>query len=271
MIHIFDTWENIVSQIMAPASIMLLFDFDGTLTPIMDRPELVTLTEDFRHLLKSLANNRWVILGIVSGRALSDLKKIVDLPGIVYAGNHGLEIEGPELSFVHPLSQEFKSTIRVLNQVLNRTMTKIKGIFVEDKGLTLSVHYRLVQGDAAEKEVKHLFERIIGVARMLGRVRTTSGKKVYEVRPAVNWDKGKAIEHIVRQYQGHWKYRGKPLIIYLGDDLTDEDAFDSVNQYHGISIYIGEPQSESRAGYYLSSIDEVKQFMEKLLSLVQGK
>lgn len=270
MIYVFDIWENMINQIKAVTTILLLFDFDGTLTPIVDRPELVTFPQDLRRLLKFLANNKYIDLGIISGRALSDLRTVVDVPNIIYAGNHGLEIEGPELSFVHPLTQEFKSTIRVLSQVLTNTMARIKGIFIEDKGLTLSVHYRLVESRAEETEAKNLFERIVGVARLLGRVKTTSGKKVYEIRPAIQWDKGKAIEHIVNNYNEKWKYKGKPLIIYLGDDLTDEDAFISVNKYLGISIYVGEPKNDSNAPYYLKSSQEVRLFMENLLSVVQG-
>jgi trehalose 6-phosphate phosphatase len=271
MIYIFNAWEDIINQIRSHTGLILLFDFDGTLTPIVDRPEAATLADDLRSLLKALASKKGMTLGVVSGRALSDLKSKVNILNIIYAGNHGLEIEGPELQFIHPLMQEFKSTMRILSQVMNKTMAKIKGLFIEDKGLTLSVHYRLVESPDKEIEVKNMFERVVGVARMLGKVRTTSGKKVYEVRPAIDWDKGKAIEHVISHYRERGKHIEKALAIYLGDDLTDEDAFKSIAKYRGISIYVGSPDHESSAAYYLNTVDDVKLFMEKLLLAVQDK
>jgi trehalose-phosphatase len=269
MKYVFDAWEDITGQIRAHSSVLLLFDFDGTLTPIVDSPELAKLSNESRELLKILAAVKGFTLGIISGRAISDLVNRVNIHNIIYAGNHGLEIKGPELSFIHPLTQEFKSTIRILGQVMNKTMSGIKGLFVEDKGLTISVHYRLVNSQDEERQVKNMFERIVGVARMLGKVKTTSGKKVFEVRPAVNWDKGKAVEHVLKHLRQRGKYRDKVLPLYLGDDLTDEDAFRSVARYGGISIFVGEPGQESSATYYLHSTDDVKLFMHKLLLAVR--
>jgi trehalose-phosphatase len=119
-------------------------DYDGTLTPIVERPELAKLPEETCKLLQHLTTRPHFTLGIISGRALADLKALVNLKGILYAGNHGFEIEGPGLSFISPIADEIKPLIRILRQVLNMGVSTIKGVLVEDKGVTLSVHYRQV-------------------------------------------------------------------------------------------------------------------------------
>ncbi|HLE02854.1 MAG TPA: trehalose-phosphatase, partial [Dehalococcoidia bacterium] len=134
---------------------------------------------------------------------------------------------------------------------------------VEDKGLTLSVHYRLVEEDKAE-EVWTIFERIIDAARSLGKVRATSGKKVLEVRPAIAWDKGRAIALLVEKYQRPF-HKGKVLAVFLGDDLTDEDGFKVVEKGNGISIFVGEENPGSQARYFLKSPAEVQEFLARLL------
>ena len=264
MRHIFNKLSDIVKRIKANRSVLLLFDYDGTLTPIVEEPELAELSDESRKSLKALAGKKQFTIGIISGRAISDIKSKVNIDNIIYAGNHGLEIEGPGLVFIHPITDEIKSTLRLIGMLLRKTMAAITGTMVEDKGLTLSVHYRRVQDKQKEREVKNTFENVTGTARMLGKVDTTSGKKVYEVRPSVQWHKGKAIELIIRDYQ---KGKTEPLVIYLGDDLTDEDAFKSVKALKGISIYVGGDNPDSGADYYLESTGEVYKFIDKLLIL----
>jgi trehalose 6-phosphate phosphatase len=264
MQYIFDGLDGILNRIKSSRNVLLLFDYDGTLTPIVDKPELATLSEESRKTIKSLAAKKQFTIGIISGRAIGDIKSKAGIDNIIYAGNHGLEIEGPGFAFIHPLTEEIKSNLKLINIVLNKTMGSIKGTIVEDKGMTLSVHYRMVEDTDEEAEVKNVFDRVIGLARKIGRVNTSRGKKVYEVRPPVNWHKGKAVELIMKDYE---KEKHKPLLIYMGDDLTDEDAFQSVKEFNGISMFVGEQTSDSRADYYLKSMDEVYDFIDKLLIL----
>lgn len=264
MNYIFKNLDEIIDRIKAYTNVIVLFDYDGTLTPIVDIPEKAFLNNERRKILRELSKKKRFSIGIISGRALSDIKSRVSIDNIIYAGNHGLEIEGPSLAFIHPLTDEVKSTIRIINAVLNKTMGAIKGTIVEDKGLTLSVHYRQVKDDKKQNEVKTVFEKVTGVANMLGKINITSGKKIYEVRPPINWHKGKAVELIIKDYQ---KGKQNPLVIYAGDDLTDEDAFKALKKFEGISIYIGAVNPESSADYYLKSPDELYKFIEKLLIL----
>lgn len=254
-------WPEVVRRVRNAGHILLLSDYDGTLTPIVERPELAELSGTTRILLQKLAHRRNCQVGIISGRAICDLKEMVGMDGIIYAGNHGLEIEGPGFKFINPLAEELKPLLKLLHQVLGRTLTVIKGAFVEDKGLTLSIHYRQVD-ESQVSEVTSSIESIVSTSRAVGKVKTTTGKKVYEVRPAVDWDKGKAIQLILDK---HIPKKGKPLVIFVGDDRTDEDGFKVVNRYGGISIFIGEENAESNANYCLHSCNEVERFLELLL------
>lgn len=265
MKYLFNAWEDVVNKIRAATHTLLMFDFDGTLTPIVDTPEMATLYERSRNFLKSLVRCRNFTIAIISGRAINDLQCKVAVPGIIYAGNHGLEIEGPNLRFVHPIANEVKPVLRVMGLVLKKALGAISGAIVEDKGLTLSVHYRLVEGEKGH-QVKNILENTVGVAEVLGKVKTTSGKKVHEVRPNVLWDKGKAVRYIMKRFDRGGRMSGL-LPIYMGDDLTDEDAFRVVENYGGVAVYVGGENLQSAASYYLKSTGDVDDFMKELLRL----
>jgi len=262
--HLLSVWPRVALQLRDARHILLLTDYDGTLTPIVERPELANLPESTRLVFEALARRYEFRVGVISGRALADLKDKVGIRGIIYAGNHGLEIEGPGISFVNPVAEEFRPILRIVHYVLSRALGRIRGVIVEDKGLSLSVHYRLVEEDDTE-QVENAFERIAGGAQALGKVKITSGKKVYEVKPAVAWDKGKAIKLLMKKY-GKGGRKSGLLPIYLGDDLTDEDGFRVIENYgNGLSVFVGEKGQHSAARYFLKSPAEVAAFLEILL------
>jgi trehalose 6-phosphate phosphatase len=262
--HLFAVWPTITEKIHNARQVLFLSDYDGTLTPIVEKPELADLSESTRSLLQELTAQRHLSVGIISGRALVDLKEKVNIKGIVYAGNHGFEIEGPGLKFVNPIVDEMKPFFRVIRQVLVMTAGTIKGVLVEDKGITLSVHYRQADEEKAEY-VQKLVKRAISGPASHGMFKMTSGKKVCEVRPKVNWDKGKAIRLLMKKYgRGGWNSGLLPF--YMGDDLTDEDGFRVIEKYgNGVTIHVGEQYPGSVARYFLKSPDEVRYFLGMLL------
>jgi trehalose 6-phosphate phosphatase len=268
MEHLLSSWPKIVEQLKKARHILLLSDYDGTLTPIVESPERADISDDNRNLLNTLAHQQRFTVGIISGRSLNDLKGKVGVEGIIYAGNHGFEIEGPGLNFINPVADEIKPFFRVVRQLLSMTLGAIKGVLVEDKGLTLSVHYRQVDEEKA-KDVKSIIERTLSGPLASRIFKLTSGKKVYEVRPAVNWDKGKAIRLLMKKYGRGGRPSGL-LPVYLGDDLTDEDGFRMLQKYgHGISILVGESRLDSAAQYCLKSPAEVHEFLGRLLEYSQ--
>ena len=266
MEHLFSIWPEVARRLKAARHVLLLSDYDGTLTPIVDRPELADLPAGTRQLLRALAHRHRFTVGIISGRALSDLKQRVGIGSIVYAGNHGLEIEGPGISFINPLAEEMKPVLRVIHQALSKALATMRGALVEDKGLSLSVHYRLVEEEEVE-EAKTVFERILRMPHLSGKVKITSGKKVHEVRPAVDWDKGKAIKLLMKRY-GKGGRRSGLLPVYLGDDLTDEDGFGAIERHgDGLTVFVGGESDSTTARYFLRSPDEVERFLSMLLDL----
>ena len=268
MEHLLSEWLDVANRLREARRILLMSDYDGTLTPIVEKPELAELSPGVKELLRSLSHQRGFTVAIISGRAIADIKAKVGIKGIIYAGNHGLEIEGPGISFVNPIAHEFRPIINVIHYVLTRALGKIRGIFIENKGLTISVHYRNVE-QANIDEVHSIVQRLSGSVEAAGKARITPGKKVYEVKPAVNWDKGKAIKLLMRRY-GKGGRRSGLFPIYMGDDLTDEDGFRVIEHYgQGISVFVGEPDRPSLARYFLRTPDEVTTFLTLLLSRLQ--
>lgn len=263
MQHLFSVWQEFSKRLKAARYVLLLCDYDGTLTPIVEKPELAILPEKTRELLLALVTQRSFTVGVISGRAMADIRQKVGIENIIYAGNHGLEIEGPGISFINPLAEEMRPVLRLIQQVLNKALSPIRGVFVENKGLSLTIHYRMVEEDKSD-EVRNVFERVIATARSLGKVIITTGKKVYEVRPPVDWDKGKAISLLIEKY-GKPKVKSELLPIFLGDDSTDEDGFRVIEKHGGISVFVGEQTNDSTAHYYLKSPAEVEQFLERLV------
>jgi len=237
--------------------LLLFLDYDGTLTPIVAKPHLAKLTRSRRAFLKKISRNPEVILTVVSGRQLKDLKKLVGLSGIYYAGNHGFEMIGPKTKTIHPKAKAAIPVLRKIKAELIKRLKGIKGVLVEDKKLTLSLHYRLVKTPQVKK-VSRIFKQIVKPYIKSKKIRITSGKKVFEVRPNVNWNKGQAVLWFLKKLaQGK-----KALPVYIGDDTTDEDAFKALKK-RGLTIRVGK-QKGSAAKYFIKNVDQVYKLLRIL-------
>lgn len=265
MKHLFQAWEPFASDIRAAAHLLLLSDYDGTLTPIVSRPDKAILPPEVRDKLRTLAAKPTISVGIVSGRSLSEVKSLVAVTEIYYAGNHGFEIEGPGIKFIHPVAQAAQSKIQDILRQLTAKLANIEGVLIEDKGLSLSVHYRLVS-KKGEPLVAQIFQQVTSPWLRRDEIKVTSGKKIWEVRPQIDWHKGKAVETISQEIKESLKLE-QLLIIYLGDDTTDEDAFRIIHRPHGWSIFVGPENPSSNADYFLNSTAEVATFLSRLLDL----
>lgn len=257
MNYVFRSLGRIRSEVSKASRIYVFLDYDGTLTPIVDDPKDALLQEKFRRLLGILASRQGCILSIVSGRRLDVLKKMVKLPGIYYVGNHGFEIEGPRINFVHPRARELSRELRLTSNAIS---TQLKGIstVLEDKGLTLSVHYR----NTPPSDVNRLLRTVRSVVSERGKLKLVYDKKVVEIWPRINWDKGMAVRLIM-------KTLGRGLPIYIGDDRTDEDAFVRIKS--GITILVSRRRQRSNAKYYLKNVDDVYKFLSLLLVAMNAR
>jgi trehalose-phosphatase len=240
-----------------PRQIALFLDYDGTLTPIVERPELARLSHTVRELVAGLA--RSVDVAIVSGRGLDDVRRLVDLSELIYAGSHGFEIEGPEGSGLrHREGEQHRPAIEAAERQLRADLALIEGALVERKACSVAVHYRLVAADAVS-EVTGAVDRALARHPELHR---GHGKCVYELQPALDWHKGEAVGWLLDRLEAQ---RGPLLPLYLGDDVTDENAFRALPP-HGIGIVVCETDRQTEARYRLRDTDEVRQFLERLLS-----
>ncbi len=265
MQHLFQSWQSFLSDIRAVSHTLLFSDYDGTLTPIVSRPEEAILPSEVKEKLRALAEKPTFSVGVISGRPLSEVKALVGIEGIYYAGNHGLEIGGPDLKLIVPVAEAARALIKDLTKQFSARLANIAGTIVEDKGLTLSIHYRLVKENEVNG-VAEIFHQITSPLLQEARIKVTSGKKVWEVRPPIDWHKGKAVETIIKELKAVLKCE-QLLTIYLGDDTTDEDAFRVIHRPQGWSIFVGQENSSSNADYFLDSTSEVLTFLSRLLEL----
>ena len=257
-----DHWSNI-KKTFEDKDILLFLDYDGTLTPIIERPELAILSGETKEVLEKLIENERFKIFIVSGRTLADVKKLVGIDPIVYIGNHGFEIEGGSIDFGDFSFERFREILEYLKWDINRELIFFKGAFVEDKGLGLSVHYRLLNSKN-ESIFEIFFDKITREFSSRNEIRIVTGKKVFEIRPPIAWDKGGAILWLLKAHEEAMNNQ-KAVAIYIGDDQTDEDAFKALSKI-ATTIHVGNPQSTA-AGYFLESPQEVTKFLGYLAAL----
>jgi trehalose 6-phosphate phosphatase len=224
--------------------LVLLLDFDGTLAPIVDRPEQAAMPGGTRRALERLMAMPGVDVAVVSGRGLADVRERAAIPGIAYAGNHGMEIHGPGVDRVHPEAAAARPVLERAAGELASAISGIPGAFLEDKELTLSVHFRLAPRDRLA-ELNAIIHRVVDP---LPGVHVTHGKQVVEVQPNVDWNKGKAVLFLL---DGMRPPAGAP-VLFLGDDRTDEDAFRALRDSgagDGIVVAEAPPESSAATAY----------------------
>lgn len=259
MTHLLGELDKLKPALCAK-SITLFLDYDGTLVPIAPRPQDARLAGKMRHLLESLKEFPEVKLAIVSGRGIEDLKKIIGINGIIYVGNHGFQIEGPQIKFESLLSTGYRAALEKIKKQLSEKLSSIRGVLLEDKGFSLSLHYRLVNKKLIPR-VKAVFRQAYAPFLAKNQIKVRPGKMLLEVKPPIQWDKGKVVLWLLAR----WRFGAgnqEVLPIYLGDDLTDEDVF-RVLKNRGWGVFIGRPK-ESAAKYYLKNTAEVREFLSRL-------
>lgn len=261
MVYLFSGRDKL-REILKGRFIYLFLDYDGTLVPIRDTPdpERSILPPSQRNLLRNIMK-RDILLAIVSGRSLKDLKKMAGIKGVVYSGNHGMELEGPGIRFRCPIKMRLRQTVKRLGREMRNGLGRIKGVFVEDKGLTFSVHYRL----AKKTDIPKVKSIVVAAAQPYvkrGQIVINEGKKILEVKPAVKWDKGKMVSWLI---SGKRLKPSAVLPVYIGDDTTDEDAFKALGP-KGVTIFVGKPR-KSCARYYIKSPAEVRRLLKTILTI----
>ncbi len=239
-------------------SILLMTDYDGTLTPIVDDPADALLSEEVREQLVRIARSPRGCVALISGRALEDLRAHVGIPEVIYAGCHGLEVAGPNLTFRHPDALAQQPVLWAVGETLARHAPSVSGMRVEPKGLAVAVHYRHVALD----EIRRVeIELARAIHEQGSRLKIFHGTKVIEVLPQVAWTKGECAQWI-RERVGPG-LPGPFLWLYLGDDWTDEHAFEVLSG-QALTIRVGDAVPASKAAFRLRDVSEVQQLLTAL-------
>lgn len=256
MEYLWAQWDKLQRTLSAKPQKLILLDFDGTLLPIAPSPSAVSLNPKTKRILDDLSRGRSRRLAIVSGRPLGELYAYLRLKNVFYAGNHGLETRGwglPVPSYAAE-ARKLKNLIGLLARKFGRTFSDYyEGLWVENKGYTLSLHYRKVP-----REQKVLFEEMVRFFRDKYKrypLVWTRGKKVWEIRPNAFWGKGDLVLYLMRKFP-----RALPVVI--GDDRADEDMFRMLGS-DAVTVRVGHFK-HSAAKYYLKSPYDVRVFLRKL-------
>lgn len=251
--------KDLIRRLGRAKKVLFFLDYDGTLAPIRRRPGLALMPPGARRLVKKLSLQKWAGVYIISGRTLQNVKSLIRIPSISYSGNHGIELESPGFTYVSPAARAAKPYIQKCYRALKRKI-KIKGAIIENKIYTLSVHYRMVRAGRIGE-----IEKILSGLKFNKKVRVRRGKKVFEVRPSVNWHKGKIVKLILKRKKAKFA-----LPIYIGDDITDEDAFRALGR-RGVSALVSGRRRKTAARYRLRSPAEVLALLEFIYESMDKK
>jgi alpha,alpha-trehalase len=238
----------------------IFLDYDGTLTPIVEDPDKATLSDKTKRVIKRLSDHYSV--AIISGRDLVDVQNMVGISDIAYAGSHGFDIAGPGGKYKEQKTgKHFLPMLEHAGEELSRSLRDIPRARVERKRFAIAVHYRQV--DSAD--VNTLEKRFDDILSHYPELRKTTGKKVIELRPNIDWNKGKALIHLL---DALYTDSSRVIPVYIGDDITDQDAFRAISN-RGIAIAVGSEMRQTAAHYTLRDSEEVVRFLQDLTALAE--
>lgn len=237
----------------------VFLDYDGVLSPIVDRPEDARMTPSMRQVVRDLAGRCSVC--VVSGRDRVVVQELMGVDDLVVAGSHGFDIWHPERGTLeHEAASGFEELVAETTQRLTEEVGSLPGVLVEVKRASVAVHYRLADADDTRR-VYELVEKLL--TERPDELKVTPGKMVYELQPKLDWNKGRAVDYLLDALD----LTSPGLVpIYLGDDVTDEDAFATLHD-RGVGIYVGDAADLDRltkATFTLTDVPEVETFLATL-------
>ncbi len=246
-------WRERLRQ--EPLAVFL--DYDGTLSAIAPTPSEAALPHATRDILKALVRLKDVKVAVISGRALADIRKMVPVKGLSYVGSHGMEFQSGRV-VTRRIPERYWRELCLLKQALAVELKGLPGAWLEQKPFSLAIHYRKA-APVSERKVKQVVRGLCGRRVRRGEVLILSGKKVIEIMPPKAMDKGQAVKRLLRA----WGKR-KFLSIYIGDDRTDEAAFDVLCGC-GLTVKVGASRCRTKAAYRVNGVDEVRLLLEMIL------
>lgn len=252
------SWDEIAERLRG-SDLVIFLDYDGTLAPVASVPSQPVLSERMRSTLQRLA--QLCPVALVSGRDIRDLKRRVDLQDLIYLASGGLEAIGPGGRYVHLSEEDLVPLLNHVDRDLRYAIGDIRGALVERRRFSVALHHRLVD----PKEMPRLRAVFDDVARWHPELKVVKGKRALELRADLEWDRGKAVELVVNTLQ-----LKSALPVYIGDDRADEEAFEAIGE-RGVTVLVTEKPRETAAQYVLSDFEEVQQFLEQVIEMLEGR
>lgn len=221
---------------LAGRSPVIFLDYDGTLTPIVERPDLAILDDEARAVVDALA--RALPVAVVSGRDRPDVERLVGLDSLIYAGSHGFDVTVPGQGPLDHGAGDFTELLDRTEDALHAGLDAIPGTLIERKKFSIAAHYRQV-ADADYPAFRAALDKVLG---SIPGLKEKPGKKVFEIQPAVDWDKGKCVLFLLDALglndAGH-------VPMFFGDDVTDEDAFVALHD-RGVCVVVADDTDPDR-------------------------
>jgi trehalose-phosphatase len=238
----------------------MFLDYDGTLTPIVDRPELAILSDEGRAVVDTLAKK--LPTAAVSGRDRPDVEQLIGLDSLIYVGSHGFDITVPGGKKIeNPITGDYQPMLDRVEQRLHDKLDPIEGALVERKKFSIAAHYRLV----ADSEYPKFRQALDEIESSEPEIKEKSGKKVFELQPKLDWDKGKAVLWLLKALD----LDGPEYVpMFFGDDVTDEDAFGAL-QGRGLSVIVSAKSDDATdrttaATYRVQDTEELLELLRRL-------
>ncbi|MGH9861909.1 MAG: trehalose-phosphatase [Candidatus Acidiferrales bacterium] len=258
-------WKRVSRRLAAAPRLALFSDFDGTLAPLVSHPDRARLPARTRAALERLRSLPGVTVGIASGRSRDDLQRRVGLKGVCYLGTHGLERAGRNGTMNRSVSKSFRRHLRAARGWLQKQLGSLRGIYLEPKSLSVAVHFRHASPRTAQV-ARGMVKQLLNGSRNWFRL--LEGKKVLELLPPGREDKGRAVLEAAAGGAGR-AGGSRPMLIYLGDDVTDESVFQRLRR-GDVGIRVGR-KGVTAARYRLHSPQEVARFLSRLGDLRAGE
>ena len=246
-----DAHLDALTDLRADRPLAVFLDFDGTLSEIVDDPDAATISDSMRDAVRELAAS--AVVAVVSGRDRADVQERSGLSGLYFAGSHGLDIAGPEHTMAHPEAEAAVPEVDAAEQRLRQELADVPGVVLERKRFSLAVHDRQV----ANEHVDRVHAAVKAAEADSDHLRIRTGKRVCELLPDLDWDKGHAVTWLMDALQIDPRER---LVLYIGDDETDEDAFAALAR-RGLGLHVGPGVSDTLADYRLDDPAAVKRFL----------
>ncbi|MFW5691617.1 MAG: trehalose-phosphatase, partial [Chloroflexota bacterium] len=218
-------WQQALADWITTPRLGLITDVDGTISPIAETPEAASVTDRSRELLAALVD-KLPLVGVISGRAAADVQARVGVDGVVYMGNHGMERWVNGTVEIPPEVAVYRPRLEKAITVLRDEVDGVKGMILEDKGVTLSLHYRRAEDHDAV--LRHFRPLLADIEEVEG-LSVFEGRMIFEIRPPVAANKGTAFRTLVESYS-------LDAAVYVGDDTTDVDAIEAARDLRAAGV-----------------------------------